>query len=96
MLPPDADFKGYEEVVVQDVVVHTDNVLFRKEKFYSPSQRKIHLAELPSGYQGEFGPGVRAMVIIFALNLPEDLSQKSWTGFIRWESKSPPGKSPTC
>ena len=36
------------------------------EKFYSPSQRKIHLAELPPGYQGEFGPGVRAMVIIFA------------------------------
>ena len=66
VLPPDAEFKGYEEVVVQDVVVHTDNVLFRKEKFYSPSQRKIHLAELPPGYQGEFGPGVRAMVIIFA------------------------------
>ena len=66
VLPPDAEFKGYEEVVVQDVVVHTDNVLFRKEKFYSPSQRKIYLAELPPGYQGEFGPGVRAMVIIFA------------------------------
>ena len=66
MLPPDAEFKGYEEVVVQDVVVHTDNILFRKEKFYSPSQRKIYLAELPPGYQGEFGPGVRAMVIIFA------------------------------
>ncbi len=65
-LPPDAEFKGYEEVVVQDVVVHTDNVLFRKEKFYSPSQRKTYLAELPPGYQGEFGPGVRAMVIIFA------------------------------
>ena len=66
VLPPDAEFKGCEEVVVQDVVVHTDNVLFRKEKFYSPSQRKIYLAELPPGYQGEFGPGVRAMVIIFA------------------------------
>ena len=66
VLPPDAEFKGYEEVVVQDVVVHTDNILFRKEKFYSPSQRKIYLAELPPGYQGEFGPGVRAMVIIFA------------------------------
>ena len=48
---------------MQDVVVHTDNVLFRKEKFYSPSQRKIYLAELPPGHQGE---GVRAMVIIFA------------------------------
>ena len=30
-------FKGYEEVVVQDVVAHTDNILFLKEKFYSPA-----------------------------------------------------------
>ncbi len=66
VLPPDAQFKGYQEVVVQDVVVHTDNVLFRKEKFYSPSQKKTYLAELPPGYQGEFGPGIRALAIIFA------------------------------
>ena len=65
ILPPDAAFKGYEEVV-QDVVVHTDNVLFRKEKFYSPAQGKTYLADLPPSYQGEFGPGVRALVIIFA------------------------------
>ena len=73
ILPPDAAFKGYEEVVVQDVVVHTDNVLFRKEKFYSPSQRKTYLAELPPGYQGEFGPGVREVAIIFAFacQMPE-------------------------
>jgi hypothetical protein len=66
VLPPDAQFKGYEEVVVQDVAVHTDNVLFRKEKFYSPSQRNTYLADLPPGYHGEFGPGIRALVIIFA------------------------------
>jgi hypothetical protein len=66
VLPPDAQFKGYQAVVAQDVVVHTDNVRFRKEKFYAPSQRKIYLADLPSGYDGEFGPGVRALAIIFA------------------------------
>ena len=27
-LPPDAVFKGYEDVVVQDVIFRTDNVLF--------------------------------------------------------------------
>ena len=36
-LPSDATFKGYEEVVVQDIQVSTDNVLFRKEKFYAKS-----------------------------------------------------------
>ena len=61
-LPADAEFKGYEEVVVQDVKVVTDNVLFCKEKYYSPSQRQSYLAPLPPGYVGQFGPGVRAFV----------------------------------
>ena len=39
-LLPDAQFKGYVEVVVQDVVFTTDNVLFRKEKFYAPSAQR--------------------------------------------------------
>lgn len=29
-------FKGYEEVIVQDISLKTDNVLFRKQKYYSP------------------------------------------------------------
>lgn len=63
-LPADAEFKGYEEVVVQDVKVTADNVLFRKEKFYSRSQQRSYLAPLPAGYEGQFGPGVRALVIM--------------------------------
>src|SRR3954453_23989153 len=64
-LPADAEFKGYEEVVVQDVVIRTDNVLFRKQKFYSPSQRRTYLADLPAGYHGEVGPGIHALVLVF-------------------------------
>ena len=60
-LPPDAVFKGYEDVVVQDVVFRTDNVLFHKEKFYSPSQHQTYLASLPQGYSGQFGPGVKSL-----------------------------------
>ena len=60
-LPADAQFKGYMDVVVQDIVVKTDNVLFRKEKYYSPSTGKTYLAKLPRGYEGEFGPGVKAL-----------------------------------
>ena len=63
-LPADAEFKGYEEVVVQDIQIRTDNILFRKEKFYSRSTGQTYLAPLPVGYQGEFGPGVRAQVLI--------------------------------
>lgn len=65
ILPPDAQFKGYEEVVVQEVIIRTDNVLFRKEKWYAPSTGQTYLAPLPAGYQGEYGPGVRALVLVF-------------------------------
>jgi hypothetical protein len=65
LLPPDAQFKGYEEVVVQDVVIRTDNVLFRKEKWYAPSTGQTYLARLPAGYQGAFGPGVQALILVF-------------------------------
>jgi hypothetical protein len=63
LLPPDAEFKGYEEVIVQDILLKTDNVLFRKQKYYSPSSGKTYLAPLPTGYEGEFGPGIKALVM---------------------------------
>jgi len=62
-LPADAEFKGYQEVIIQDISLTTDNVLFRKEKYYSPTSRKTYLAELPCGYEGEFGPGLKSLVI---------------------------------
>lgn len=62
-LPADAQFKGYETVVIQDIQLRTDNVRFLKEKFYSPSQQQTYLAALPAGYVGEFGPGIRSLVL---------------------------------
>lgn len=60
-LPADAQFKGYVKVVVQDIVLKTNNVCFLKEKYYSPSTHKTYLAKLPAGYDGQFGPGVKAL-----------------------------------
>ena len=62
-LPQDAVFKGHEEVIVQDVLFQTETILFRKEKFYSSSQRLTYTAALPQGYSGQFGPGVKAWVL---------------------------------
>lgn len=62
-LPQDAQFKGYEEVVVQDIDFRTENIRFRKEKYYSPGQKQTYQAPMPAGYQGQFGPGVRAWVL---------------------------------
>jgi hypothetical protein len=64
ILPADAEPKGYEDVVVQDVVLRTDNVLFHKEKLYSPSESKTYLAPLPAGYNGQFGPSLKALSLV--------------------------------
>jgi hypothetical protein len=63
VLPADAKFKGYEKVVVQDIVVKSDNVCFHKQKYYSASQGKTYLAPLPRGYEGQFGPGIKSLVL---------------------------------
>jgi hypothetical protein len=65
LLPEDAQFKGYEDVVVQDIKLGTDNVLFHKEKYYSHSTRQSYEAELPRGYSGQYGPGIQAIVLTF-------------------------------
>jgi hypothetical protein len=62
-LPTDAQFKGYEPVIIQDIQLRTDNVRFLKEKFYSPREQQTYLAALPTGYTGEYGPGIRSLVL---------------------------------
>lgn len=62
-LPPDAVFKGYDDVIVQDLLLRTDTVRFRKEKFYSPSTGQSYLAPLPAGFSGQFGPGVHTLAL---------------------------------
>jgi len=61
LLPNDAQFKGYDRVVVQNIKFEAHNTLFLKEKYYSPSVNKSYLAPLPSGYEGEFGPELKSL-----------------------------------
>ena len=61
-LPADAEFKGYEPVLVQEILITTDNVEYRKEIFYSASENRTYAGELPAHVAGEFGPGVRSLV----------------------------------
>ena len=62
-LPEDAKFQGYEPVVVQDIAISPNNTCFLKAKYYSASEGKSYLAPLPAGYEGEFGPVVRTLII---------------------------------
>lgn len=73
VLPADAEFKGYEDVVVQDLVLRPDVIRFRKAVYYSPSTKRTYRAVLPAGYHGEFGPGVKvlALALAFEANVSE-------------------------
>ncbi len=62
-LPVDVIFKGYQSVVVQDIAVRLDNVEFKKAIYYSPSLKKTFIAPTPVGYEGEFGPTIKALVL---------------------------------
>lgn len=62
-LPPDAKFKGYQNVTVQDIEIKTDNIEFKKKTYYSKSLNKTFMADLPAGYDGEYGPHIKSLVI---------------------------------
>ena len=65
-LPADAELKGYERVVVQDLVLRTDTVAFELAVWYSPSERRSYRARRPAGYDGAFGPYLRTLVLTLA------------------------------
>jgi hypothetical protein len=62
-LPDDAISKGYEEKVIQNIIVQTDNVLYLLEKYYSPSTGKTYIAKLDESLQGtSYGPETKALI----------------------------------
>jgi hypothetical protein len=42
-----------------------DNAKFKREIYYSPSQKKTYLGKVPQGYEGEYGPHIRAQIVSF-------------------------------
>lgn len=63
ILPSDAIFKGYTSVIVQDLKIEQDNIEFQIEHYYSPSTGLTYSGERPHGYEGEFGPNVKSLII---------------------------------
>jgi hypothetical protein len=64
ILPEDAQFKGYEERPVQNIKIITDNVLYKLEKYYSPSQNKTYIAQMPDSIgSSEFAPDLKALCV---------------------------------
>jgi hypothetical protein len=66
-------------VLVQDLLLQTEVIRFVREVWRVPSTRQIIIAPLPDGYQGAFGPHIRALAI--ALGHGANVSQPSLLTF---------------
>lgn len=72
-IPKDAVSKGYSIVKVQDLNIVSTVTEYRVENCYSPSEHKSYRADRPKNHQGEFGIGIRCLILVlkFIANVSE-------------------------
>ncbi|TDH57902.1 hypothetical protein E2C06_35430, partial [Dankookia rubra] len=61
-VPSGSRFQGYQDFLTQDLVLRTEAVRYRRERWITPEGRLV-VAPLPGGVDGHFGPELRRYVL---------------------------------
>ncbi len=61
--PPGSRHKGYEEIVVQDLVLKAETTLYRRERWETPDGKRL-MAPLDGGIVGGCGPHLHRLVLM--------------------------------
>ncbi len=62
ILPADAVFKWYSQSICQDIIIKSDNILFKREHYYSPSLWKSFYWSKPKWFEWDFWASLKTFI----------------------------------